>query len=80
MTVLLPDEADLPALGIFGRRLDAAQPGQAAARRYYNDPVAFAADCIDWRNDGLTEYQQEIIGNVPARKREIEERRVGKEC
>ena len=69
MTVLLPDEADLPALGIFGRRLDAAQPGQAAARRYYNDPAAFAAECIDWRNDGLTEYQQEIIGNVPVRKR-----------
>ena len=27
--------------------------------RYYNDPVGFAADCIDWRGtDGLTFYQE----------------------
>jgi hypothetical protein len=48
----------------------AAQAGQAVARRYYDDPVAFAADCIDWRGGGLTGYQQEIIGELPARKRE----------
>jgi hypothetical protein len=38
--------------------------------KYYDDPVAFAADCIDWHGNGLTEYQQEIIGELPARKRE----------
>jgi hypothetical protein len=38
--------------------------------RYYNDPLGFAADCIDWRGEGLTAYQQEIIGELPARKRE----------
>lgn len=38
--------------------------------RYYDDPPGFAADCIDWRGDGLTAYQQEIIGELPARKRE----------
>jgi len=38
--------------------------------RYYDDPLGFAADCIDWRGDGLTEYQEEIIGELPARKRE----------
>ena len=37
--------------------------------RYYDDPLGFAADCIDWRGDGLTDYQQEIIGELPARKR-----------
>jgi hypothetical protein len=37
--------------------------------KYYNDPVGFAADCIDWHDDGLTGYQQEIIGDLPSRKR-----------
>jgi hypothetical protein len=70
VTVLLPDAADLAALDVFGRRLDAAQLGKAAARRYYDDPLGFAADCIDWRDGrGLAAYQQEIIGDLPARKR-----------
>lgn len=38
--------------------------------RYYDDPLGFAADCIDWRGEGLTAYQQEIIGELPNRKRE----------
>ncbi len=37
--------------------------------RYYNDPLAFAADCIDWRGEGLTTYQQDIIGELPSAKR-----------
>ena len=37
--------------------------------RYCNDPLGFAADCIDWRGEGLTAYQQEIIGELPSRKR-----------
>jgi hypothetical protein len=37
--------------------------------RYYDDPVGFARDCIDWHGDGLTGYQQEIIGELPSRKR-----------
>ena len=38
--------------------------------RYYDDPLGFAADCIDWRADGgLTAYQQEIIGGLPEKKR-----------
>jgi hypothetical protein len=37
---------------------------------YYDDPVAFAHDCIDWRDgDGLTVYQEEILGGLPQRKR-----------
>jgi hypothetical protein len=47
----------------------AARIKQGVAR-YYNDPVAFAADCIDWRGtDGLTVYQEEILGGLPQRKR-----------
>ena len=42
---------------------------KSGVAKYYDDPLGFAADCIDWRGDGLTEYQQEIIGDLPARKR-----------
>jgi hypothetical protein len=39
--------------------------------RYYHDPVAFAADCIDWRDEpGLAPYQAEVLGELPGRKRE----------
>jgi hypothetical protein len=38
--------------------------------KYYDDPVGFASDCIDWRGDGLTGYQQEVIAGLPAHKRE----------
>ena len=38
--------------------------------RYYDDPVGFARDCIDWGDsDGLTEYQEEILDGIPRRKR-----------
>lgn len=48
------------------------QAGQVkkGVARYYDDPLGFAADCIDWRGEGLTAYQREIIGELPARKRE----------
>jgi hypothetical protein len=38
--------------------------------RYYDDPVGFASDCIDWRGGGLTEYQEEALDGLPSRKRE----------
>jgi hypothetical protein len=37
--------------------------------KYYDDPLAFAADCIDWRGDGLAAYQQAVIGDLPGKKR-----------
>ena len=43
---------------------------KSGVARYYDDPLGFAADCIDWRGGGLTAYQQEIIGELTARKRE----------
>ena len=42
---------------------------KSGVARYYNDPAGFASDCIDWGSDGLTEYQQEIIGSLPTCKR-----------
>ena len=41
-----------------------------AIARYYHDPVGFARDCIKWpAGKGLTSYQQEILGELPVRKR-----------
>jgi hypothetical protein len=37
--------------------------------RYYHDPLGFAADCIDWRGEGLTAYQREIISSLTEYKR-----------
>src|SRR5450755_1198515 len=42
---------------------------KSGVAKYYDDPVGFAADCIDWRDEGLTGYQQEIIGDLPSQKR-----------
>jgi hypothetical protein len=40
--------------------------------QYYNDPVAFAFDCIDWGpdNDGLTAYQCDILSQLVTNKRQ----------
>lgn len=40
--------------------------------QYYNDPVAFAMDCIDWGDDGdgLTVYQKDILDLLVQNKRE----------
>lgn len=43
---------------------------KSGVARYYNDPVGFARDCIDWGDDeGLTEYQEEVLDSIPRRKR-----------
>jgi len=36
---------------------------------YRNNPVAFAHDCIDWRGEGLTSYQDEILGELHVKHR-----------
>lgn len=60
-------ESDQAALGELDRRLGQAPEGAVS---HYGDPVGFAADCIDWRGtDGLTDYQADIIGGLPERKR-----------
>lgn len=37
--------------------------------QYYSDPIAFAADCIDWQGEGLTAYQNEIIDTLSSKRR-----------
>lgn len=38
-------------------------------QRYYNDPVLFAAECIDWGSgSGLTPYQKEILNSLVAQR------------
>lgn len=40
------------------------------AVRYLYDPAGWARDCIDWEGeDGLTAYQQEVMAEIPVRKR-----------
>lgn len=42
------------------------------AKRFYDDPVGFARECIDFgdgEDDGLTPYQMEVIGQIPIKKR-----------
>jgi len=43
---------------------------EAFKRKYKDDPVAFAQDCVEWPDgEGLTAYQAEIIAAVPAHGR-----------
>lgn len=50
------------------RSLD--KPGEQFKRTYRNNYVAFAHDCITWpEGEGLTVYQDEILTELPVRKR-----------
>src|SRR6185503_9473619 len=40
-------------------------PGEEFKRTYRNNYVAFAHDCIDWRNESPTVYQDEIWDAIP---------------
>jgi hypothetical protein len=43
---------------------------KSGVAKYYDDPLGFLDNCIDWRDDGgLTDYQREIIGGVPENRR-----------
>lgn len=63
----LPDPFELAA-----RRFEADTAGvdpALSAARYYNYPVGFADEVIDWRGGGLTDYQRDILAAVPREKR-----------
>lgn len=49
------------------RSLD--KPGETFKKTYRSDPVAFARDCIDWRDDCLRSYQEEILAELHVRRR-----------
>lgn len=63
-----PIEAQLQLRDYLAARL--AEQERNNRLRYYNDPVGFAHDCIDWGGGpGLTPYQQEILNALVAQKR-----------
>lgn len=52
-------------MGLLSRVADELDPPATGAAAYYDDPVGFARDCIDWRGKGgLTEYQEEVLGKL----------------
>lgn len=46
-----------------------ATASRAKLKRYYDDPVAFISDCVDFKDKSLTPYQAEVIGELPDKKR-----------
>ena len=64
-------EAPLERLRYLRELQKRAAKIKAGVARYYDDPVGFAHDCINWGDgDGLTFYQEEILAALPERKRE----------
>lgn len=61
-----PIEAQLQLLEHL-RSLD--KPGEQFKQTYRNNYAAFAHDCIDWRGDKPTEYQDEIWSMIPVKRR-----------
>jgi hypothetical protein len=61
-----PIEAKLQFLDYL-RSLD--KPGEEFKRTYRNNYVAFAHDCIDWRGEQPTVYQDEIWDAIPREHR-----------
>lgn len=52
------------------RLLSQSKPDTETAARFYTDPVGFATECIDFgKTGGLTAYQQDVLANLPAKRR-----------
>jgi hypothetical protein len=63
-------EAPLDRLRYLRELQKRAAQIKAGVAKYYDDPVGFANDCINWGDgDGLTFYQEEILGGLPQRNR-----------
>ncbi|MBC9731147.1 hypothetical protein [Streptomyces sp. TRM68367] len=63
---------DVDTLRELRDRLQARRTRRNAHRvtRYMYDPVGWARDCIRWEEDeGLTAYQQDIVGALPRERR-----------
>jgi hypothetical protein len=58
-------ELKLERLRYLKHLQDRAATVNVGVARYYDDPLGFAADCIDWRGGpGLADYQQDIINTL----------------
>ncbi len=62
-------ELKLERLAYLKQLQDEAARLNAGISQYYSDPVAFAHDCIDWREHGLTEYQEDILNSLQEYRR-----------
>lgn len=52
------------------RLLSQSKPDTETAARFYNNPVGFATECIDFgTTGGLTAYQQDVLANLPEKRR-----------
>ena len=61
----------LRRLRALRRRVEAERLRRLPIRRYWSDPVAFAADCIAWpEGKFLADYQQETLANLVTYRRE----------
>jgi len=74
--LLLAKLERLEKLRALRAELDKQQGGgdreDLPAKRFYYDPIGFANECIDFGDgpdDGLTEYQIDVIGKIPEMKR-----------
>lgn len=66
-----PDPAQWPEplRLIYEQRLRAKSPNTLFKSTYRNNPVAFTHDCIDWRDDRPTSYQDEILDQLVHKRR-----------
>lgn len=67
------DAADAPGMAaIYESAADAiAPPDNEFVARYYDDPAAFARECIAWPDgEALTDYQAAILADLVRHKRE----------
>lgn len=63
-------ELKLERLRALRRLREEADRVNTKVAQYYDDPVGFAADCIDWtRRDGLTAYQLDVVSMLNDRHR-----------
>lgn len=62
-------EAKLEQLKKLRQLQSEAAKVMRGVEKYYTDPVAFAHDCVDWRDHGLTFYQEEILAALEEKRR-----------
>jgi hypothetical protein len=58
-----------PLRQIYEARLRARPRDSEFKRTYRNNPVAFTHDCIDWKDDKPTAYQDEILDQLAHKRR-----------